>query len=72
MVLPERHYVEYRSRQTIRPLSPLTHSASKYGEISVKVMKIKGLILAITPVKSIKKADIYRGNMFSLQKGSIS
>jgi hypothetical protein len=34
-----------------------TFSASKYREISVKIMK-KGLILEITPVKSIKKGDI--------------
>jgi hypothetical protein len=37
-----------------------TFSASKYGEISIKIMK-KGLILAITPVKSIKKVRFKRG-----------
>jgi hypothetical protein len=41
-------------------VSYCTFSASKYGKISVKIMKT-GLILAITPVISIKKGDIKRG-----------
>jgi hypothetical protein len=46
-------------------------SKAEYGESSVKIKK-KGLILAITPVKSIKRMIFKEGDIFSLIKGSIS